>query len=200
MKAPRILLLVSVILVGAFLFDRRANFSRAETEQSASTAPQPQTPTPQPDPPGTIDGAKNPELIPDEVAFQMLFLAVAEPEDATDEQKTRARAKIATAQLSEEDTQAFLKLLADFHKETTAVLAENAKIRARNPFPDRQSTDWPIVVDLRKRMEANALNTMAALPARLSPEGVAKLQAHLAEVKRGIKRVPLPNMDLMPKD
>jgi hypothetical protein len=200
MKVSRILLLLIVVLLAAFLVDRRANFSHAQTDQTSTTASQAQPPTPRPDPPGTIDGAKNPELIPDEVAYRMLFLAVAEPEDATDEQKARARAKIAAAQLSEEDTQALLSLMADFHKETAAVLAENATIRARNPFPDRLSTDWPIVVELRKRMEANALNTMAALPARLSPEGVAKLQAHLAEVKRGIKRVPLPNMDLMPKD
>jgi hypothetical protein len=157
------------------------------------------SPAPQPDPPGTIDGAKTPELIPDEVAYRMLFLAVAEPEDATEEQKTRARAKIAAAQLTEEDTQAFLKLMADFHEETAAVVAENAKIRARNPFPDRQSTDWSILVGLRKRMEANVTNTIAALPARLSEDGQRKLQEHLLEVKRSIKRVPLPNMD-MPKD
>ena len=200
MKAPRILLLLSVVLLAAFLLHQRANSSRAETDESPPAAPELQKPTPQPDPPGTIDGAKNPELIPDEVAYRMLFLGVAEREDATDEQKARARGKIAPAGLSEEDAEAFLRLMADFHKEMTAVLAENAKIRERNPFPDRLSTDWPIVVGLRKRMEANALNTMAALPARLSPEGMAKLQAHLAEVKRGIKRIPLPNMDLMPKD
>jgi hypothetical protein len=200
MKVPRILLLVSVVLIATFLLHHRGNFSRAQTEEFSSTAPQIQLPAPQPDPPGTIDGAKNPELIPDEVAYRMLFLAVAEPEDATDEQKARARAKIAAAQLSEEDTQAFLRLMADFHKETAAVLAENAKIRARNPLPDRQSTDWPILVGLRKRMEANVTNTIAALPARMSEDGQRKLQKHLLAVKQGIKRIPLPNMDLMPKD
>jgi hypothetical protein len=195
-----ILLLASVVLVAGFLLDHRGTFSLAQTEQSSPTATQLEMPTPQPDPAGTIDGAKNPELIPDEVAYRMLFLAVAEPEDATDEQKARARGKIAAARFSEEDTEAFLKLTTDFHKEMTTVISQNAEIRARNPLPDRQSTDWAILVGLRKRMEANVTNTIAALPARLSEDGLRKLHAHLEIVKRGIKRIPLPKMDLMPKD
>jgi hypothetical protein len=49
-------------------------------------------------------------------------------------------------------------------------------------------------------MEANVTNTIAALPVRLSPEGLNKLAKHLQEAKRGMKMIPLPNMDLMPKD
>ncbi len=168
--------------------------------QSDTTTTPGQTAPVKPDAPGTIDGAKNPELIPDEVAYRMLFLAVAEPEDATDEQKARARAKIIEAELNEADTEAFLNLTTDFHKEMTAVIAQNAEVRARNPFPDPRSTDWEILVGHRKRMEANVANTIAALPARLSADGQSKLQAHLLVVKQGIKRIPLPNMDLMPKD
>jgi hypothetical protein len=45
------------------------------------------------EPPGTIDGAKNPELIPDAVAWKMLFPAVAEPITAMDSELVQIRAR-----------------------------------------------------------------------------------------------------------
>ena len=130
----------------------------------------------------------------------MFFLGVAEPEDATPEQKQRARAKIAPAGLGEQDTEAFLILLAQFHKVNAQIKAQNAVIHARNPLPHQDSTDWKEAVALDKERRQNVTNTIAALPARLTPEGLTKLQAHLQEVKRGIKRIPWPDMPGMPKE
>jgi len=74
------------------------------------------------DPPDTIDGAKHPELIPDEVAYRLIFLAVAEPEGAPAERTALARAKIAPARLSEDDAVAFLSLLTAFRKQFDALM------------------------------------------------------------------------------
>lgn len=193
----RVVLLLSV---GGLLALATVILRYTPTPRSMAAQTQKQPTIPPPDPPGTIDGSKNPELIPDEVAFRMLFLAVAEPESATEQQKARARAKIASAGLSDQDTAAFLTLLAEFHKKMSSVLAQNEEIRVRNPFPSPYGTDWPQGVQLRKQMEQNVADTLAALPARLSAEGMTKLRTHLENVKRGMKRIPLPNVDLMPKD
>jgi hypothetical protein len=69
-----------------------------KTEKAKSAPPVAANPTaaPQeqnsPDPPGTIDGSKNPELIPDHVAYSILFRLLSDRN--TDEEKARVRAYI----------------------------------------------------------------------------------------------------------
>jgi len=69
---------VAALLLGGILI-----VGTAAAPQSATTATAEQASAITPDPPGTIDGAKNPELIPAEVALRMIVLAIAEPSDAT---------------------------------------------------------------------------------------------------------------------
>src|SRR5215471_18201282 len=64
-------------------------------------------------PPGTIDGADHPELIPDEVAYKMLFLSLMEPENPTEAQRARQEAKLRMIVLSENDQASFLAGLSD---------------------------------------------------------------------------------------
>jgi len=150
-----------------------------------------QQPTPQPDPPGTIDGAKNPELIPDAVAYRLLFLAVAEPENATEEQKARARAKINPAGLSETDVEAFLLLLAQFDQGMTAINAQIGKIRDRNPLAlSPLSADGQQVIQLTSQSNQLVSDTIASLPEKLSSEGLIQLHDFLQQSKRGMKLIP----------
>ena len=201
MKSLRIsLLLIAVILLA--LSARTPNSTRARADETAApptagnqTA---EAPTAQPDPPGTIDGAKNPELIPDEVAYRMLFLGIAEPEDATEPQKARARGKIASAGLSEDDTEAFLRLLAEFHKGWANIDDQVAQIWARNPFPHPLSTDYAQLLGLGKQREDLVANTIFAIPAKLTLEGANKLDAFAKEQKRGMKRIPMADMPPAP--
>lgn len=157
--------------------------------QSEATTAAEQTATAS-DPPGTIDGAKNPELIPDQVALRMIVLAVAEPADATEAQKARALAKLRPIELSEEDTIAFLSLLADFHSQAKALDEQIEQIRVRAPIPHPDSTDYEQLVELGSRKNKLVNDTVAAIPARLSAEGLQKLAAFLPEAKKGIKIIP----------
>jgi hypothetical protein len=195
---PARLLIIFLALLAAVLFLVNGNprTSRAQTDAPAA---QEQPVVTKPDPPGIIDGAKNPELIPDETAWRLLFLAVAEPENATPEQIERARAKIAPAELSEEDTVAFLSLLTQFRKQSDALEAQLVEIYVKSPFPHPDSIAFKQLVELDKRRDQLFANTTAALPARLSPEGVEKLYTYLQEAKRGMKIIPPTNEDLMPK-
>jgi tRNA-binding EMAP/Myf-like protein len=149
------------------------------------------------DPPGTIDGAKNPEMIPDDVALRMIVLAVAEPTNASEEQKQRARAKIASIGLSDEDAAAFLALLAQFQDEVDAVDKRVAEIYQATPFPDPASTVYKELVDLGNQKDQLATDAVAAIPAKLSQNGLTKLGAFLPQAKRGMKIIADTNSKTM---
>ena len=196
MRISRALLfLLATLLAVLFVFATKTDSLRARTGQAGTTttggAARSQQPTPQPDPPGTIDGAKNPELIPDAVAYRLLFLAVAEPENATDEQKARARAKINPAGLDEADVEAFLKLLEQFDQGMTGINAQIIKIRDRNPLAlSPLSADGQEVARLGKQVEQVVSDTISALPEKLSSDGLARLGDYLKQAKRGMKLFP----------
>lgn len=158
--------------------------------QDPTATAQPQAPVGSPDPPGTIDGAKNPELIPDEVALRMIVLAVAEPANATEEQKERARAKLNPIGLNEEDVAAFLNLLAEFRTQADALDKQVAEIRVRAPIPHPASVEYRQLVELGRQKHQLVTDCVAALPARLSEDGLTKLSVHLPQAKRGMKIVP----------
>jgi hypothetical protein len=158
-----------------------------QTETTASTE---QSTAPAPDPLGTIDGAKNPELIPDEVALRMIVLAVAEPADATEAQKERALAKLNPIGLSEEDTVAFLNLLAEFQGQADALDKQAAEVYLRAPFPHPASTDYQQLANLGNQKSELISNTAAAVPLVLSQDGLLKLTAYLPQAKTGMKIIP----------
>jgi hypothetical protein len=142
------------------------------------------------EPPGVIDGKKNPELIPDEVALRMIVLAAAEPADASEAQKERALAKLRPIGLSDLDTLALMNLLGEFRARTDEVNKQIADVRVRAPIPHSASTEYKLLVELSTQKRQIADDTVAALPARLSQEGLAKLSVYLPEVKKGIKITP----------
>jgi len=143
-----------------------------------------------PDPPGTIDGARNPELIPDAVALRMIVLAVAEPADATEAQKERARAKLRPIRLSENDATTFIELLAEFRAQADALDEQVSEIYVRAPIPHPASTDHRQLVELANKKNQLVSDTVAAIPARLSEDGLVKLGSYLPEAKKGMKMFP----------
>lgn len=143
-----------------------------------------------PDPPGTIDGAKNPELIPDELAYKMLFLSLVEPENPTDEQQARQEAKLRLMDVSANDKAAVLEALGEFRDQMNGLDAQIAQVLKVTPSPARDSTEWLKLADLTKQQDYLFTLTAARLGARLSTEGGVKLQVHLGNVKRGIKSFP----------
>ncbi|MGH9425982.1 MAG: hypothetical protein ACRD2L_06740, partial [Terriglobia bacterium] len=83
------------------------------------------------DPPGTIDGAKTPELISDETALALLLRALNEPEQATELQKKRSRALARSAGLGEADTENLLRLARKFNGEIAIPDGKAAQIHAK---------------------------------------------------------------------
>jgi hypothetical protein len=175
-------LLAFLILLSPFLTSS-GGFRGTQTQPT-------QPPAPAADPPGTVDGAKNPELIPDNDAYRVVLLAVAEPEDASDAQKARYQAKIASAGLSADDAEAFRVILAALQTQLDALNAQASQILARDPLPYAGTPDYQQLVELSKQRQPVFAEAMSALPARLSADGVAKLQAYVQNEKRRMKYLP----------
>lgn len=140
MKLTRILLvLLAVFFIASIPLNRKTNSNDAQAQPSAALSPGAPSVAPPPagqsDPPGTIDGSKNPELIPDTVAYRLVLLAIAEPENASDAQKARFRAKIGGAQLGEDDIQMLLGIVGPFQNQMDALTAQANQILARDPLP-----------------------------------------------------------------
>jgi hypothetical protein len=195
MKLTRILLvLLAVFFIASIPLNRKTNSNDAQAQPSAALSPGAQAVTPPPagqsDPPGTIDGSKNPELIPDTVAYRLVLLAIAEPENATDAQKARFRAKIAGARLSEDDIQMLLGILGTFQNQMDALTAQANQILVRDPLPFAGTPDYQSLTGLSKQRESIFNQAMSAVAARLSADGVARLQAYVESAKRGMKYLP----------
>jgi hypothetical protein len=187
MNGPRVIhALIPLVPPPLFPVGSMANPVRAITEASSMT----QLQAPQPDMPGTIDGAKNPELIPDAIAYRLVFLAIMEPENPTEEQRARARAKISIAGLSEDDTVAFLLHLSRFHTAITGIDSLIGQIYARNPTPTPSSSDAQLLIQLGNQLEDLIAKTIADLPTQLSTDGMARLYAFVQQAKRSMKYVP----------
>jgi hypothetical protein len=146
------------------------------------------------DPPGTIDGAKNPELIPDALACEMLFLSLMEPEKATDLQKARQQAKLRKLHLSPQDTAAFLQLVNEYRDRRSAIDAQMAAVHRLAPIPTPGTGESQRLAVLQQQKEALAPEIAAIVQGRLSTEGRASLNAGLVDVKRHIKRSPAPHL------
>ena len=195
MRLSRILfVLFTVIFVASFPLDQPIGYSRAEARQNgsanASNRTANQLPTPGADPPGTIDGSKNPELIPDDVAYRLVLLALAGPENTTDAQKARFQAKIAPAGLDEDDTEAFLRILGHLQTQLDDLRAQEKPIFARNPIPHPDSVGAAKLAELSQQRESVLAEAISALPARLSLAGAAKLHDFIQKEKRGMKFAP----------
>jgi hypothetical protein len=188
-RTPLVIAILVAVALGLMTRPASTQPEDSPTQGETSTAPAPAA-TPNPDPPGTIDGAKTPELIPDETAWRMVFLGIAEPEAATEEQKARAQAKIASIGLNKQDAEAFLYMLSQFQTRLDGLTAQMVEIQNRSPMMHPLSTDAEQMRELLEQTYQLYADTTAALPAKLSPEGLEKLQAYMQETKRTTKIIP----------
>ena len=98
MKLSRLLALyLLIITIASGLFAQQHH-----TLQSASL------------PTGIVDGAKNPELIPDSAAYRLYFITVSELPNALAEQKNRQRAHLGKIGLKDPDLEALIGTLETF--------------------------------------------------------------------------------------
>ncbi|HEY0320464.1 MAG TPA: hypothetical protein VGC66_05780 [Pyrinomonadaceae bacterium] len=149
----------------------------------------------QQDAPDIIDGAKNPGMIPDRVAYALLLRLIANRQ--TEEEKGRIRAYIRQLGIGkpccgqnpslgtqETDIDALITLAEEFQQRVT-VLDEMAKeIRDKNRLEQNAVTKEKFknqLKKLQKQKERIIDETIALLPARLSESGMKKVRQHVKE-------------------
>jgi acetylornithine deacetylase/succinyl-diaminopimelate desuccinylase-like protein len=141
------------------------------------------------DPPGTIDGAKNPELIPDDVAYSLFFRFLSDRQ--SEEEKNSMRAYVKQSALNGVNVDALLAVGNEFKKKVAVVDAQAKALRDQNPNqPDERAANA-----FRKQYKAITMELTASLPARLGAKGAEKVWEHIVgRVKGRVKIIPGPVM------
>jgi len=140
-------------------------------------------------PPGTIDGAKTPDQIPDVVAYRLFFVSVAVPPSATADKQERQRTYLARIGLGDPDLAALIAKLTDFY-------AQYADFRKRENDAADQTRAKGMPVDVRAsvvRRDALVQSIRNELKSALTPAGMELLDAHVQREKQGMKILTIPN-------
>lgn len=152
----------------------------------------------------TIDGSVTPELIPDVVAYRMLFRVITNRQ--TETEKNIARDYLRHAGLGNQkrkvddvngspdaDIDALMKVAEEFNTRISVLDHQARRIKDRNwhkPGPPDSQTIAQLK-QLHRQSETIVAEVVAFLPARLSSAGLLKLRQHINErVKRRIKIFP----------
>jgi len=125
-----------------------------------------------------IDGAKNPELIPDSTVYRLWLVTVSELPNATAEDRDRQRAHLSSLQLTELDNLQLITLLADFKGQYLSLIDRyNESVKAGHG-------DLKLFLQQRDDL---VQTTKAAIALRLSPESASRLDARVQEHKKHIQ-------------
>lgn len=155
-----------------------------------------------------IDGAVNPELIPDEVAFTMMFRVIGNRQ--TQEEKDSIRSYLRQAGLGcqtcqlpnsqkkqqqpttaeEPDIDAVVSLADEFWQRVS-VLDEQVKQIKDRTWPNPSQEVMSQLQQLEAQKQSIVAEIVASIPTRLSADAVAKLQNHIdTKVKPNVKIFP----------
>jgi hypothetical protein len=136
------------------------------------------------DPPGIIDGSKEPDLIPDVVAYRLWFLAVALPPGATEVEQARQWAQLKAAGLSSDDAMQTASILATFRTSYDYLVnSYNDSVAQANQMGD----DPPDVQAFLGQRDALVGTTLRALNTALSAPGMQALRSYVQGQKANMR-------------
>lgn len=207
-KTLAALLLALVIGGGGILVATSKSVAKSVNEaadNSPGRAPKTPAVNPQqdlPDEPGVINGAKNPQLIPDQVAYSLLFRLVSGAQNAEAKMRVRSYVKQMVGECSncpgeeatkdknkrkEQDTNAFVTTAYEFQQRVSVLDQQAIEIKKLN-WPNPSPEVMARLSQLQRQKEVIVAELMASLPKRLSASGANKLRSHVSErVKRNMK-------------
>jgi hypothetical protein len=124
-----------------------------------------------------IDGTKNPELIPDLVAYRLYLVTVGELPTAKAEDTERQQAHLAKVGLIKEDAAAVVKIANDFKKQYRALIDDY------NAHLDAQRIDPVAFSMFMLKRDALVASAMSSLRNNLTQEGFAGFDKHIQAEK-----------------
>lgn len=151
-------------------------------------------------PTGFIDGSVNPELVPDQVAYSLLFRLLSDRHTKEEQNRVRSYLKMTfgcsncnQAELKKrgvsEDAHinAFLVVVNEFEQRVGALDRKAQDLHDRY-WPNPSHEVLAQLNEMQKQKEGIVAELVASLPTRLGAAGMEKLRQHINErVKRKVK-------------
>jgi len=130
-----------------------------------------------------VDGAKNPELIPDSTAYRLWLVTVSLPANASDTDRAIQEAHLKKVHLPSADHQQLLHVLTDFKSQYLDLIARYNEA-AKNALLHGGQADQAAFQIQREALVANA---RAAINVRLTQRGASNIDAHIQDQKKRMK-------------
>jgi hypothetical protein len=137
-------------------------------------------------PPLLVDGAINPDGIPDKTAYELLFNSVLAPPEEGDIKKKNADALAARTKLDANGI-FFLRQAAQTAQDKIRKLDITARAIKDKVWPKPSAQDIAELNELQKQKEAIIEETIRSLPARIGEEKSQILAEHVRLLKRKMK-------------
>lgn len=192
------LVMVGIVCVSAGVWRDTAGAPRAAagttTQRLTAAAGHPAGAIP---PAPVIDGAVNPEMIPDHVAYSTLFALIAGRR--TEAEAGRARAYVRQMGLKGADVEALVAAAEEFRQQAGVIDRHASQLRSRYFYKAGDGNYYrngsPVTAEdrerwgqLRGQREVITADTAASLRRRLSGAGWAAVRRHVVgHMKRGIR-------------
>lgn len=177
--------IICMMLTASFVITGMT-IGKSKPKQAAGS---PQKKTSKPDPPSTIDGNVSPELIPDHIAYMMVFRTIALRQN-TDFEKNRSRAWARSVGLDDASADKLLAAANKFHMRVSVLDNQVKEIKDRT-WPDPSVQVMEQLNDLQKKKEAIVADIVFSLPTLLGTEVAEKLHQHInSHIKRKVKIAP----------
>lgn len=206
---PMLMVIITIVPV-FFVIKTASSFSKSNKVNSVIISPL-QSSKSQTDVPGTIDGKKDPQLIPDQVAYLMLFRTLPEPKD--DNSKILAKAYSSKilggcfkCKSGIKDRVSYEKAKKEHKQDIDTLLQVVAEFRQRVGVLDRQARaikdrNWPTpsplviaqLAGMQKQKEAIVDELSISLIRQLKIEGQNGIKDFLSKTKGKIKMIPGPS-------
>lgn len=126
-----------------------------------------------------VDGAKNPELIPDSTAYRLWLVTVSVPTNATDKQRTFQRAHLNRVHLAAADNAQLVSLPTDFKNQYQRLISQYNE-SAKAALLGGKQADQQSFLQARDDLVSR---TRAAITRGLAPESAALIDAHVQREK-----------------
>lgn len=130
-----------------------------------------------PDPPGTIDGANNPELIPDHVAYTLVFRTLA-TRQGTEFEKARSRAWAKSIGFDDMTADKLIEAANEFNARVSVLDQQANEIKNRT-WPNPDAAVMGQLTALQAKKEALVAEIAASLPGRLGQTAAANLHQNI---------------------
>ena len=179
-------LIVAVSLIALVV----SGSGKSSNPNSASVMKKVQKKDVKPDPPGTIDGARHPQAIPDHAAYAVIFRMLM-PQQNTDFEKRRALAWAYNAELDEAAANKLYEVVTEFARRIKPVDQQINEVKNRSTWPDPDEQTKRRLTELNRQKEQIVIELTSSMPTKMGAAGETRLRRVINEkVKQRMKIVP----------